>query len=278
MKIRALCTDIDGTLLDSNRQLSARTIAAIKNLDKNIPVILASSRMPSAMRHLQHELDILDHPLISYNGGYVIHYENGSSSHLSLDSVFIPPTICAQIIDLTKGTSIHVSIYFEDNWYAPAQDEWADREERITKVSPSIVSLNSIIEKWHANNQGAHKIMCMGSVDEIEKMVNDLNNLFSNDIHVYRSRDTYIEIAPRAISKASGLELILKKLYNIDLSEVMAFGDNYNDIELVKAVGLGIAVDNAREEVKAVAKEITANSKEDGVAIAIEKYFNPDCA
>jgi Cof subfamily protein (haloacid dehalogenase superfamily) len=274
MKFRALCTDIDGTLLDSRRELSPRTIAAIKNLDKDIPVILASSRMPSAMRHLQHELGILNHPLISFNGGYVIHFENRSLSPDVLDTVFVPPTICAQIITLTKGTDIHISLYFEDNWYAPSLDQWAEREERITKVSPSITSLNAVIDHWHETSKGAHKVMCMGPAQEIDQLEKELNKKFINEIHVYRSRDTYIEIAPRAISKASGLALILKKHYDIDLSEVMAFGDNYNDIDLLSAAGMGIAVGNARDEVKAVAKEITLNSKDDGVAIAIEKYLH----
>src|SRR4051812_35095510 len=98
MKFRALCTDIDGTLLNSNRQLSTRTIAAIKNLDKKIPVILASSRMPSAMRHLQEELDILHHPLICFNGGYILCHENKNSDPQILDSVFIPVDICSGII------------------------------------------------------------------------------------------------------------------------------------------------------------------------------------
>ena len=111
-----------------------------------------------------------------------------------------------------------------------------------------------------------------GPEEKIHELESQLNAKFSEDLHVYRSKSTYLEIAPRSISKASALKLILRKKFNVDLSEVMAFGDNYNDIEMIRAVGLGVAVNNAREEVKAVAREITNNSKEDGVAIAIEKY------
>jgi hydroxymethylpyrimidine pyrophosphatase-like HAD family hydrolase len=63
--------------------------------------------------------------------------------------------------------------------------------------------------------------------------------------------------------------------FGISLTEVIAFGDNYNDIEMLQAAGLGIAVGNAKEEVKMVANEITMNSVDDGVAVAIEKYFLP---
>ncbi|HZI26493.1 MAG TPA: HAD hydrolase family protein, partial [Chryseolinea sp.] len=80
---------------------------------------------------------------------------------------------------------------------------------------------------------------------------------------------TYLEIAPKIISKASALELLLTELYKIPMSDVLAFGDNYNDMDLLRSVGLGIAVGNARQEVKEVAKEITLDSKQDGVAHAI---------
>ena len=69
MKIRAICTDIDGTLLDSHRELSSRTVAAINSIKRDVPIILASSRMPGAIRHLQKELGIEDHPMICFNGG-----------------------------------------------------------------------------------------------------------------------------------------------------------------------------------------------------------------
>lgn len=273
MKFKALCTDIDGTLLNAQRELSDRTIAAIKNIHKPFPIILASSRMPSAMRHLQKELDILHCPLICYNGGYVVQYGNDLLPNV-LDSVQIPSSICFSILELVAGTSIHVSLYNEDCWYAPQHDEWTERESRVTKVSPIIFNLITILTGWHESGKGAHKVMCMGFEGEILKLYERLIKEFSNHLHIYRSKSTYLEIAPRAISKATALKLVLEKLYKIDPSEVIAFGDNYNDIELIQSVGLGVAVENARVEVKEIAKEITIDSKQDGVAIVIEKYLN----
>jgi Cof subfamily protein (haloacid dehalogenase superfamily) len=272
MKINAICTDIDGTLLDSRRELSPRTIRAIKNLNATIPVILASSRMPGAMRHLQDELGILHHPLICFNGGYVLHYSSGATQPVVLDSVQIPARICSSIAAMARSTEIHVSLYTEDQWFAPARDQWAEREERITKVSANITDLETVLERWNGSSAGAHKVMCMGPEHQMDVMERELNRLFHDTLHLYRSRPTYLEIAPRSISKGTALALVLEKLYGISMQEVMAFGDNYNDTDLLSMAGLGIAVGNAREEVKAVAKEITLNSIEDGVAVAIEKY------
>lgn len=273
MNIKAICTDIDGTLLNSQRELSLRTIAAVKKLDKRIPFILASSRMPSAMRHLQEELDILHHPMICFNGGYVLLYEEGAETPAVADSAQIPVSVCSAIVEMAQGTDIHVSLYSKDFWYAPQYDKWTEKEERNTKVSAKVGELNPVLTNWHTDEIGAHKIMCMGPEQEIAKMKEALTQRFGSEIFVYYSKATYLELASRTISKATALELILKNNYGIAMDEVMAFGDNYNDIDMLKAVGKGIAVGNAREEVKAVADEVTLNSTEDGVAVAIEKYL-----
>jgi Cof subfamily protein (haloacid dehalogenase superfamily) len=274
MKFSVVCTDIDGTLLDANRQLSSRTISAFRRLPPDVLVILASSRMPAAMRHLQAELGVLKHPLICYNGGYVIeHDETGNVAEI--DSVVIPHAVCRSIIDLTNNTSVHVSFYHKDEWFAPAWDYWTDREARITKVTPAILSAAEVLNKWE-NKGGAHKLMCMGDEHEIHELQGALETHFGNDIHVYRSRPTYLELAPKAVSKGSALAQLLARRNAIHISSSIAFGDNYNDIELLRMAGHGVAVGNAREEVKAVANEVAADSKADGVAMVLEKYLDYD--
>jgi Cof subfamily protein (haloacid dehalogenase superfamily) len=270
--IRAICTDIDGTLLDSRRELSAFTISIFRQIRHKRPIILASSRMPRAMRHLQKELGIMDHPLICYNGGYVLKYSSDDTFDV-IYSADIAWEICVEILGLGSSTSLHLSLYRNDEWYAPKMDEWADREATITKVSPTLMSGEEVLQLWKAANYGAHKIMCMGNANEIKSLEEILRSKFPHDIHVYHSKSTYLEIAPRIISKASALKLLLEKCYGISLEDVMAFGDNYNDIELIQSVGFGIAVNNAREEVKAVANDITDTSVRDGVAHAISKYL-----
>jgi Cof subfamily protein (haloacid dehalogenase superfamily) len=273
MNFKVVCTDIDGTLLDSRRELSDKTISTFRRLPQDVIVILASSRMPSAMRHLQDQLGVLHYPIICYNGGYLIHYTNENSEPEILDSVIMPLSVCKGIIDLTQATTIHTSLYFKDEWYAPSWDYWTEREARVTKTDPIISNGADVIERWKQNHQGAHKVMCMGPESEIQVMEQKLRVHYSNDIHIYRSRPTYLELAPKSISKGSSLELLLKKRYSFSLNDVIAFGDNYNDIELLQVAGHGVAVSNARAEVKAVANEVTVDSKADGVAIVLEKYF-----
>lgn len=268
MKIKAFCSDVDGTLLNSERDLSPRLKAIIGKLQADFPVILASSRMPNAMRHLIKDLGKADQPLVSYNGGYVL-----SASGEVLDSVSIPLELVGKILSLTKNSEIHVSLYQGENWYEEKDDYWSQREIRNTKTSCIWMPAPEVINLWSKDNSGAHKVMCMGDSQEISWLFGELHFEHSKDLHLYRSNDNYLEIAPKSISKATGLKKILEHSFDFGMESVIAFGDNYNDIDLLQSVGLGVAVANARPEVKAVANEITLHNKEDGVAVTLEKLF-----
>jgi Cof subfamily protein (haloacid dehalogenase superfamily) len=266
---KVICTDIDGTLLNPERELSKRTIDIIRSIKDDVAVVLASSRMPAAMRHLQESLDIGDQPLICYNGGYIISQTEGVKV---LDSVKIPFALCEFIAKWSHDKNLHAGFYLEDDWFAPAEDQWTKREINNTKVQASIFSGLDLMESWKSQEEGAHKIMCMGEPKLIDNLISELKSM-NAPLHLYRSKDTYLEIAPLQISKASALSQLLEKELDIEMKEVIAFGDNYNDIEMLKAVGCGVAVGNAKEEVKEIADEITLSGKEDGVAATLEKYF-----
>lgn len=271
MNYKLICSDIDGTLLNKDRQLSERTITAMKNVDSNVPIILISSRMPKAMRHLQAELDILKQPMIAYNGGLILTYEQEKPT--TLLSIEIAIETAQSIIHFLGETSVHTSLYNADEWYVPEMDYWAKREQNNTKVDPTVADLHAICKSWKKEEKGPHKIMCMGKEEEIQLLVNWLEKNYSESLHFYRSKPTYLEIASKKISKLSALSTLLDHQYDINLEEVMAFGDNYNDVEMIQGVGLGVAVENAKPEVKAVANELTDTNKEDGVAKVIERYF-----
>jgi hypothetical protein len=269
MKYKAICSDIDGTLLNSIRDLSPRLIEAVNRLPENFPVILASSRMPDAMRHLVTDLGKHPQPLISYNGGYVL-----SSQGEIVEDVSIPVSLVNKILTLTKNSGIHVSLYQGENWYEEIDDYWSQREVKNTKVQCTWMKCFDVVDLWSKGNSGAHKVMCMGNSQDISWLFGELHFEHANDLHLYRSSDTYLEIAPKAISKATGLKKILAHEFDFEMESVIAFGDNYNDIDLLQSVGWGVAVDNARPEVKAVAKEITLHHKADGVAAVLEKLLN----
>lgn len=267
MNYQLICSDIDGTLLDKNRELSALTIQEIQRVS-SIPFVLISSRMPKAMRHLQSQLGNVGTPLIAYNGGLVLH------NNQVLHSAFIDNAVLETIIQLCEKTTIHLSLYHQDEWFVPEMDFWAKRESENTKVMPIVKSSKSVLSQWKNEGKGAHKIMCMGDESEIAILYKVLENSFSNDIMLYRSKPTYIEISHCSVSKKAAIEVLLNSCYtNLSMENIVAFGDNYNDIEMLKAVGLGVAVANAIEEVLQIANKITNTNKNDGVAKTIQELF-----
>ena len=262
-----ICTDIDGTLLNKDRELSELTIAEVQRIAP-IPFVLISSRMPKGMRHLQQQFGNSSTPLIAYNGGLVL---NGDTI---LHSTFIDNMVLEATIHKCLNTKIHLSLFHADEWYVQSMDYWAKREENNTKVTPEIKSYKEVLTKWQQENKGAHKIMCMGNENEIDVLYKTLENEFSNEIMLYRSKETYIEISHKSISKKTAIEVLLNNLYpKLSMENVIAFGDNYNDVEMLKAVGLGVAVANANDEVLKIANKVTDTNKNDGVAKVLMELF-----
>ena len=267
MNYKLVCTDIDGTLLNKDRELSEATIREVQRISP-IPFVLISSRMPKGMRHLQQQFNNIETPLIAYNGGFVLHGET------ILHSTFINNSVLAATIKKCTSTSIHLSLFHADEWYVPSMDYWAKREEHNTKVTPTIKSYSDVLADWQQEGKGAHKIMCMGDENEIDILYKALETEFSDEIMLYRSKNTYIEISHKSISKKTAIDLLLQQLYpEVSMQNVIAFGDNYNDIEMLKAVGLGVAVANANDEVLKIANKVTDTNKNDGVAKVLQELF-----
>ncbi|MCF6224544.1 MAG: Cof-type HAD-IIB family hydrolase [Flavobacteriaceae bacterium] len=267
MQIKLICSDIDGTLLNKERELSKRTISSIKNIS-HIPFILISSRMPQAMLHLQKELGINHLPMIAFNGGLII--DNKTTIQTTEIEHFISGAICK----FCDNSKTHISLYHRDEWYVSEMDYWAKRESNNTKVTPVVQSIEKTLEQWHSQNKGAHKIMCMGDANEIDLVANFIKKNYSDKIIGYRSKPTYLEISPISISKKTAIAYLIHEKYPAcSMKNIMAFGDNYNDIEMLKGVGIGIAVKNAKNEVLAVADQITQSNLNNGVASFIENYF-----
>ena len=268
MQYNFVCTDIDGTLLNKERELSELTIQELQRIKNEVPVILISSRMPKAMRHLQSQLGILDVPLIAYNGGLILDGDQ------VLQTTEISNLVLETAISECKNTAIHLSLYNNDDWYVPRMDYWANREANNTKVTPVIQELSKTLSLWNRSGLGAHKIMAMGEENEIDVLYQILESKHFDHVSLYRSKPTYIEIANKSISKETAIKVLLQQRYpDYSMEGIVAFGDNYNDIEMLKAVGLGVAVKNAKHEVLSIANEITEKNHDDGVAKHIQKLF-----
>lgn len=270
---KIVCSDIDGTLLNADRVLSQRTIAAIKALPPDVRVVLASSRMPAAMRHLQQDLGIFGSPLVCYNGSYITAQGNDGNA-IELFNAPIPVAVARTATEFGLVKGLHVGLYRADEWHVPSVDRWQAREERNTRVPSTLTPPGTLLDRWQEQRYGPHKIMCMGEPELVQGVMELLRERHGDEVHLYRSKDSYLEVSHKSISKAGALELVLERIGGADMGQAISFGDNYNDMDLLEASGWGVAVENARPELKAIANELTLRNTEDGVALALEKYFS----
>ncbi len=260
------CSDIDGTLLNAERTLSVRTIAAIRRVvDAGHVFVLCSSRMPASMRPIEGLYDGGGVPLIAYNGGIVLR----SDGSTALD-VRIRPDDAMAVYDLCAELDLHGSFYSGDDWFVWAHDRWAERETANTGVTPNPEPAVVYRTSGRILTAPPHKIMCMGdpaAIDRVERMLADRPGLVG-----YRSKDTYLEIANATCSKGDGLAVVAAELGS-EPRDCVYFGDNDNDLSAFAAVGTAVAVANAKPAVLAAATTVTTRHHDDGVAAYLEMFL-----
>ncbi|NER17002.1 Cof-type HAD-IIB family hydrolase [Spongiivirga citrea] len=265
--IKILCTDIDGTLLNEERWLSNRTITAFSKIQ--LPTILASSRPPQAMRYLQEGLGISGSALIAFNGGLILG-ENGKL----IESNKLSTKILETLKKHHSNHNYNLSIYSFEHWFTAREDQHTKHEIFTTRDSPKIQSVAQTLDFLVSKELGIHKLMCMGTPDELDSIVQFLSPIHGNEVHLYRSKDTYLEITPKYIDKAKALKKLLDTDFDHGIDTVIAFGDNHNDDELLRNARYGVAVANATDNLKSMADYVSPyTNKEDAVARTMEKML-----
>ncbi|WP_339840757.1 Cof-type HAD-IIB family hydrolase [uncultured Maribacter sp.] len=265
MKYKILCSDLDGTLLSSKSDVSKFAIEQISKIKNHTRIILVSARMPSGMRYIQESIGISNQPIICYNGALVL------SGQQELTSVVIPVNLLKEIYSLCTNLEVDLGLYYANEWYVPLTSIRVEKEIKYTKSTPTFQSTLITLSNWEQRKIGAHKIMLMCTKESADTLMPLLKEKFINQLNLYRSNDTLIEIAPKSVSKLSAIKLLMNS--NDSLEDIIAFGDNYNDVEMLENVGCGVAVANAREEVKAISNHVTLKNTEDGVAHFIKEHL-----
>ncbi|TAI46605.1 HAD family hydrolase [Flagellimonas allohymeniacidonis] len=257
-QFKIVCSDLDGTLLSTKNDVSDFTVSIIQQIKDKVMIILVSARMPKSIQYLQQRMGIENHPTICYNGALIQHEGK------TLYSETISGETLKGIAEISKSMGIKLGLYSDDDWFVSETSERVQKEIFNTKTYPIFENTEVTLSRWTSKKKGAHKIMLMGQEEVLDRVFSELETKFANQVHSYRSSDTIIEMSPKKASKLSAITSLLAP--NETLDDILAFGDNYNDIEMIQKVGFGVAVGNARNEVKAVADAVTYANTEDGVA------------
>ena len=265
MNFKILCSDLDGTLLSTKSDVSDFTISEIARIRETTRIILVSARMPQSMTYLQARLGISNQPIICYNGALVLDGDN------EIFSKAIDFEILVEVYRLSEIHEIKLGLYYKQEWYVEEISERVEKEINYTRTTPKFRSTSETLKDWKERNISAHKIMLMATKTSADAIFPILADQLSNQIHIYRSNDTLIEIAPKSVSKLSAIQSVLS--LDESLTDVISFGDNYNDMQMLQHSGCGVAVGNAREELKSIANHVTLKNTEHGVAHFIQQHL-----
>lgn len=262
MKYKLIAVDIDGTLLNSKGELTQRTRDAIHKAWKDGIVFTISTGRPiQGVMPLVEEIG-LDIPLITYNGSMVLTattreviYQRVMEAHAVRD-----------VYKLGISWDVTMLVWSNNRLYTNRVDELSEKYSSLTNTPLEL------IESLEELEEEITKILWYDEVERINEMLASIPGVFQNESVVYHtSRPYFLEFVDKGASKAIAIE-VLSQNYQIEREQVIAIGDSYNDESMLEYAGLGVAMGNAPEDIKAIADVITASCDEDGVAAAIEKY------
>ena len=262
---KAVFLDLDGTLLDNEKKISKENISAIeKAKEKGVLVCICSGRQIDITRKFK-ELAHASKYMICSNGAII--YDD--DSHEELFSAYIDKASCKKVYDYVESNGLVARFDTKYGRFVNNDSLNSSSEIVITEGIDDFFEHNNVIQLSVAGN----------SFDEIDKAIADLNIENSYTIKLV---NRYSEIYPfnyccfSCINKnaSKGNAIIgLCKYLKIDIKDIIAIGDELNDLSMIKTAGLGVAMGNAFEEVKKVANEVTKTNMENGVAHIINKYI-----
>lgn len=271
MKYKLLVLDVDGTLLDDDKQISPRTLAALLKVQQmGVHIVLASGRPTYGILPVAKALELGHYGgyILSYNGAQIIHAQNGEV----LFEKRINPEMLPYLEKKARKNDFAIFTYTEDRLVTnDAQNEHIRQEAMLNRLTLEEEPEFSIAVDFSP-------CKCMLVSDDEESLVGleeHWKKRLNGTLDVFRSEPYFLEVVPCSVDKANTLGVLLEML-GISTDEVVAIGDGVCDFSMIQMAGLGIAMGNAQDSVKACADMVTASNTEDGVALAIEKAILAD--
>lgn len=267
MKYKAIALDLDGTLLNSKKEISKRNKEAIMKAAKaGVKIILASGRPVPGVKIIANQLhlDQVGGYILSYNGGMIIDCKTGEVIRRET----IPEKYYADIVHCANKFNVTTLTYDSEGIITNNEnDEYVQLESRINNIP--------VRQVFHLEEEAQLdppvKFLCTGEHKVLREVQAKLDEKLKGAVNIFFSEPFFMEITPQGIEKASSLELLLGCL-NIDRKALIACGDGYNDIPMMRYAGLSVAMANAQAETKEWADFIAPSNDEDGVAVALEKF------
>ncbi|HEX2427371.1 MAG TPA: Cof-type HAD-IIB family hydrolase [Gaiellaceae bacterium] len=265
-EIRLLLSDVDGTLVTKEKELTPRSVAAVRKLhDAGIQFAVTSGRPPRGMSMLIEPL-ALTTPIAAFNGGLVVDPELDVVEERVVRQDLVAPTIA-----LIESFGLSVWVYRGADWLVRNPDgPHVDREAHTVQFEPTVV------DSFDAVDEGVAKIV--GVSDDyaaVATAATAAREEFGDHVSASRSQPYYLDVTHPKANKGHVVRFLADH-YGIAPTEIATIGDGPNDVLMFAPSGLSIAMGNADPEVQRAARRVTATNDEDGFADAVERFILPE--
>ena len=267
MKYKMIVLDLDGTLTNNKKEITPRTKHALMQAQAaGVHVVLASGRPTYGIVPLAEELKLKD------NGGYILAFNGGKIIDCTNNEVLFEQKLDEQLVPIlfqeAKKAGMEILTYQGEGIAATNKDdEYVQHEAFINKMPVTQYDdfLNQLVYP-------INKCLIVGDPTPLHELEIRLAKELEGKMDVYRSADFFLECVPLGIDKARSLDRLISSL-GISREEVIACGDGYNDLSMIRFAGLGVAMANAAEDIQSEADFVTLSNEEDGVAHVIERFI-----
>ena len=268
MKYKVLVLDVDGTLLNDEREISKRTLAALLKVQQmGVRIVLASGRPTYGLMPLAKTLELGNYGgfVLSYNGCQIIKAQNGEI----LFERRINPEMLPYLEKKARKNGFAIFTYHDDTLITDSPDNEYIKNEALLN------NLKIIKEDEFSTAIDFAPCKCM-LVSDKEKALIGLEQHWekrlAGTLDAFRSEPYFLEVVPCGVNKANTLGALLEHL-GVTREEVIAVGDGVCDVTMLQLAGMGVAMGHSQDSVKVCADYVTASNEEDGVALAVEKLI-----
>ena len=263
---RAIALDLDGTLTNHDKVVTPKTREALLQAEsKGAIIILASGRPTYGIEPVAECLELNQRGgyILSYNGGNIVDAKTGEK----LFTQFLPDEVLPLLYMYAKERN-HALLGYDGNEIITEMpdDPYVKEESRINKMN--IHKVEFLLDTLPPHPT---KLLMTGDPKDMLKAETELVELLGNKMDIFRSAPFFLELVPKGIDKAQSLLRLLETI-NLTPADMIAFGDGYNDLSMLKLAGVGVAMANAAPEVRDDADYVTLSNEEDGVAAALEHF------
>jgi len=268
MSIKLVAIDLDGTLVNDEGRVSQANkdaIQAAKN--QGVKVVLCTGRPLLGMVDLLDECNLREEGDygITYNGGLIQKTQTGETVKqvtFDLDQV-------NDIFEMSQHLGMPLNFIDLDHVYEPPYPEGAESDyHTLMKALPfkEIDTDQDLPKDLEVNKM----VMCRPQ-EELDPAIRKIPNRYFEDYSIIKSRPQLLEFMPKGVDKGNGLAM-LEELLSIPKEEMMAIGDMENDLAMIQYAGMGVAMENAADEIKEHSQFVTKSNNDDGVAHAFHQF------